>query len=288
MTGKFEDLTGRRFGRQVVLARAPGKFSAPGAVRAQAKIYWQVRCDCGNVRQVLGTSLRHKGVQSCGCARTPELVGQTFARLQVISLADNQVQTSSKIRTRYHCRCACGKECVISAQHLISGNTKSCGCWRKDRFTKHGAKGRWQRTTEYTIWTGIKQRTSNPSAQGYAEYGGRGITLCARWFHSFPAFLADMGRRPAGTYSLELLDPTQGQFAPGACRWVTRSELARRWRTNCRIRIGEEERCLAEWARISRLPRSTIKSRLKLGWPPARAVFEKVRSVEVTELVPAE
>jgi hypothetical protein len=58
------DLTGRRFGRLVVLGRAPSKRRADGTAW-QAR--WLCRCDCGGENTVLGNELRSGAVQSCGC-----------------------------------------------------------------------------------------------------------------------------------------------------------------------------------------------------------------------------
>ena len=49
------DLTGRRFGRLVVLSRA-------GAV-------WHCQCDCGKTCDVAARNLLHRGTVSCGCYR---------------------------------------------------------------------------------------------------------------------------------------------------------------------------------------------------------------------------
>ena len=55
---KFIDITRKRFGRLLVLARGPnrGKRAA-----------WRVRCDCGAISLVTGCNLRSGNTQSCGC-----------------------------------------------------------------------------------------------------------------------------------------------------------------------------------------------------------------------------
>lgn len=61
--GKFVDLTGERFGRYTVVCRADDKVSPSGRHRTM----WTCRCECGNVKDVLGFSLTGGHVVSCGC-----------------------------------------------------------------------------------------------------------------------------------------------------------------------------------------------------------------------------
>lgn len=57
---RFIDMNGRRFGRLTVVDIA-------GRQGTQNFLYWRCRCECGNVRDVLGTSLRAGLTKSCGC-----------------------------------------------------------------------------------------------------------------------------------------------------------------------------------------------------------------------------
>jgi len=41
------------------------------------------------------------------------------------------------------------------------------------------------------------KRCRNPKNKNYPNYGGRGISVCARW-SEYVNFLADMGERPEG------------------------------------------------------------------------------------------
>lgn len=55
---RFNDLTGKRFGRLVVIARAPNRG---------VKVNWLCQCDCGNQSIAFASDLRSGRHQSCGC-----------------------------------------------------------------------------------------------------------------------------------------------------------------------------------------------------------------------------
>ena len=62
--GKFKDLTGRRFGRLIVIERAEDHVYPSGNHRIQ----WLCKCDCGNKDVVVKSNLLLNGhTQSCGC-----------------------------------------------------------------------------------------------------------------------------------------------------------------------------------------------------------------------------
>lgn len=105
----------------------------------------------------------------------------------------------------------------------------------RPRFKKdHG-------TPEYRSWQHMKSRCLNPRDTNFRLYGGRGITVCARWQTSFDAFLQDMGPRPDGT-SINRID-NDGHYEPGNCRWATVIEQGR----NKRARLPMERRINPVW-----------------------------------------
>lgn len=87
--GVVKDITGERFGRLVVLKRAPDHVQASGRHRVR----WLCQCDCGNQTVANGDTLKAGGQVSCGCynrerARETHLThGESETRLYSIWLA---------------------------------------------------------------------------------------------------------------------------------------------------------------------------------------------------------
>lgn len=42
-------------------------------------------------------------------------------------------------------------------------------------------QGPWRKSPTYSSWVNMKSRCLNPNHFAFSRYGGRGITICARW-----------------------------------------------------------------------------------------------------------
>lgn len=67
---KLEDLTGHRYGRLVVVERAPSRVTPNGTVQTM----WKCKCDCGNEIIARANGLKTGNTQSCGCRKTDILL----------------------------------------------------------------------------------------------------------------------------------------------------------------------------------------------------------------------
>lgn len=150
------------------------------------------------------------------------IINQKFGRVTVLSRLPN---TPSK-HSMWQCRCDCGVEFPTRGAALISGNTKSCGCFQREvaqdqgwKNETHGHNRRSGPSRTYITWCAMLARCENPDHEYYHNCGGRGVFVCSRW-HSFENFLADMGERPSGL-SIDRMDGNKG-YEPGNCRWADR------------------------------------------------------------------
>lgn len=146
------------------------------------------------------------------------LAGIKFHRLTAIKIVG--YRSGNAI---WKCLCDCKKTCRVEAYSLISGHTKSCGCWSTEvktrRFTVHGGSF----TPEHWAWIQARARCFSKNHRWYHRYGGRGITMCEEWRNDFTRFLNDMGLRPSKNHSLDRIN-NEGDYEPGNCRWATRRQ----------------------------------------------------------------
>lgn len=127
-------------------------------------------------------------------------------------------------------------------------------------LVKHGLSA----SSEYKIWTGMRQRCENPKHIKYKRYGGRWITVCERW-KLFDNFLADMGFRPNICLSIERVN-NNGNYEPGNCKWATRKEQQRNMASNHLIEFNGRSMTLVAWAEEVGLKPSVIHGRIWMGW----------------------
>lgn len=121
---KLDDLTGKRFGKLMVVERAEDKISKNG----KRSVMWKCTCDCGKETIVHASALRNGSSKSCGCLRSPNLIGKRFGMLVVESQTEDYVTPKGNHHTQWLCKCDCGNYKKAIVNKLLSGSVTHCGC----------------------------------------------------------------------------------------------------------------------------------------------------------------
>ena len=160
-----ENLKGQKFGMLLVIKRAENR---------NGRVAWLCRCDCGNEKICTAKQLKSGEVKSCGCRNKmkninyKDISGQRFGRLIALYPTDMRDKKGS---VKWKCRCDCGKDCMVTEDALVGGNTRSCGCRKEELQAEVYKKVSLYEGTSYTILkTRKKPRVDNRS-------GHRGIAL---------------------------------------------------------------------------------------------------------------
>lgn len=207
--------------------------------------------------------------------RIKDISGQKFNRLTVVERAESRILPSGVKSGQWLCRCDCGRLTVVNTSHLISGHTKSCGCYAKEKQIENGQKTKHGLTYSedgkvkriYRIWSHMKTRCFNSNDDHFKDYGGRGITMCDEWKDSFQAFYDYVSQLPhygEEGYSIDRIN-NDGNYEPGNVKWSTAYEQTNNRRNTIIVEFGSKNHTLAEWSKITGICYQTLFARYKAG-----------------------
>ena len=115
---KFQDLTGQRFGRLVVIERAEDYIFPSGQKQAQ----WLCECSCENHNKIITTSARLKSgnTKSCGCLKSEAVKENIYTGKLMIDFdwilfpVANAIKDVDKTLTQMN------KDLIAQAKQLVS------------------------------------------------------------------------------------------------------------------------------------------------------------------------
>lgn len=175
-------------------------------------------------------------------------------------------------------RCDCGTQKVVRLKSLKCGSSVSCGCFRSEYIANRNYKhGHTIRNNEkerlYNIWSKMKMRCNNTNDPEYANYGGRGISVCSEWLNDYESFREwSYSNGYDDTLSIDRIDNDKG-YSPDNCRWTTMLVQSNNTRVNHLLTYKGETHTLADWGRITGINDNLIGQRLRKGFPLEKVFF---------------
>ena len=196
--------------------------------------------------------------------KTIPMIGKRFGRLTVIAEGEKSGTSRS---ARWICRCDCGNITKpIPGEVLRKGDSKSCGCYKRDLTIQRSATHNLCHSRIYRIWSLMKDRCYNPNSPKYRRYGAREIGICDEWLNSFEAFYVwAMANGYSEDLTLDRKNNDKG-YSPENCRWATPVDQANNRGNQIFHEINGEVKTLSQWARQSGVKYSTIYARHNAGW----------------------
>lgn len=95
-------------------------------------------CSCGKEKDVNLSHLKSGHTKSCGhlkqqpSEKRVDLTGKQFGELRVLEMLYRYTHDKNgRPNSHARCVCSCGKETIVYVKDLLSGHTKSCGCYKK-------------------------------------------------------------------------------------------------------------------------------------------------------------
>lgn len=212
--------------------------------------------------------------------RDEKWIGQKFGRLTIIAFEKIPRKTYSY--THWIVRCECGTLKSVDPRKVLSGNTQSCGCLKRERTiesnkekkVKHG--GRHDRL--YAVWHNMKQRCYGETYKDYPNWGGRGICVCDEWKDDYAAFRSwALSSGYEKGLSLDRID-VNGNYEPLNCRWVDWHTQAINRTCSMNYEINGKIMNLVDIAEKYGIKYGTLYQRIHVyKWPIEKAISVPVR-----------
>lgn len=193
------------------------------------------------------------------------LNGKRFGKLVVIGEADDYIQPNGRRRSRVSCLCDCGNTIDVLRENVVSGKTKSCGCYRRTVSSNARKSHGDSESLLYGVWLSMKRRCDNENVPHYEDYGKRGITVCDEWQHSYESFRDwAMQNGYHEGLSIDRINNDMG-YSPTNCRWADSKTQANNRRSNRKLTYNGETHNVTEWAELLGINPKTLFNRIYRG-----------------------
>lgn len=196
---KLKDLTAKKIGRFTVVKR---HFEKKEKIKKYKTKYhpvkWLLKCNCGE-RFIRSAADINRGLvyecPNCTFRRSKYYIGgKKFGRLSVQDRCRIEKNKNNHFYRVWLCICECGIKKWIRARSIISGSTKSCGCFSMKNNSRYANETLYpmrhgkSQDSLYQPWISLIHKCYNSKNQSYNRFGAKGYTVCDIWRNSFEAF----------------------------------------------------------------------------------------------------
>lgn len=194
------------------------------------------------------------------------IVGERFGRLTVVQHIGDYVFPCGVKTQVWKCKCDCGNEKIVKSRELKTGDTKSCGCLKKEINKVINKKHGKTNSRLYNTWSNMKSRCYNTKKKEYSHYGGKGITVCDEWRDDFQAFYDwSMSHGYKDNLTIDRIDNSKG-YNPKNCRWVTMKEQLNNYSKNHLVNYKGNQYTIHQLSQKINIPERTLRYRIVNNW----------------------
>jgi hypothetical protein len=255
---RVHDLTGRRFGRLVVVAFAERR-QVPGGTR----VLWLCKCDCGGETSATFNTLRSGHTQSCGCLHR-ELTARNSLKHGGSSRAEYMAWHATKRR--------CRDPRVGAFENYGGRGINICDRWADDFgafFQDMGPRPSPEHTLDRIDvnghyepgncrWATRKEQANNTRKNIVLTVRGQSKTV--------PEWAAVVGIKPSAIHRRLQLGWTHEDAV------LTSVESKTDKRNSVLLEFGGERKTMKQWSKSVGIRIETLEARLARGWTVERAI----------------
>lgn len=185
-----------------------------------------------------------------------DFTGKKFGLIEVIERTNHL-----GLNGYWLCKCSCGKEIKARTNEVRRENFRSCGCIKKNNFTKHNLS----KNPLFATYRGMVNRCYHSKHHAYMSYGGRGIYICNEWL-VYPGrfILWSLLNGYEENLQIDRID-NDGPYSPENCRWATPKENSNNKRTSKKLIFRGEVYSYAQFAEVISERRGRKLFRGKIG-----------------------
>ena len=188
---------------------------------------------------------------------------EVYGKLKVIEFVERKNR-----KTYWKCQCDCGNEIILPITYLTTGDTKSCGCLRKEISAKTQHKKAFVKNKRlYAIWIDMRRRCYNDKRSNYVYYGAKGINICDEWKNDFKKFQEwSFKNGYTDDFTIDRINNKKG-YEPDNCRWITTFEQNNNMTTNHKIEYkGKIYNSMSSFCREKQIDYNKFRQKIREGY----------------------